>query len=461
MRLPRFRTPWIALLAAVAGCAAEPSPPHIVLVVIDALRADHLGAYGYERKTSPNLDALAAAGELFLHATAPSSWTKPSIGSLFTARYPSEHGAVSFEHDLRDELPTLAELLQQHGYTTVGVSGNFVHIKEGSGFARGFDVWRSKGVPVQRSDEDFIFTHERIPVRAMTAGEINRAVAKTLSVKRVGPLFLYVHYMDPHPGFSPPARIAERFLRDPEHHATAPPATSGYLSRLARERTTPEPPEVRRLVDLYDAEIAAVDEAIGALRRSLAEAGVEDPVLVVVADHGEELLDHGGWFHGLHLHGEVLRVPLILHDPRRRAPRVHTAPVDLLDVAPTLLGLAGVTRRTGMRGRNLLADGGARPRDLVAELHPDPLLEEHLLPRSHRFAVTRWPWKLLVHADGAREVYRLDRDPRELERLDAGAAGVPEDLALAGAILWRAPEPGAGPVDEEAREGLRALGYAE
>ena len=463
----------VASLVAPLGCGPEPTPPNLVLIVIDTLRADHLGAYGYPRDTSPTLDGLAAAGSLFLNATAPSSWTKPSIGSLFTSRYPSEHGAVSFEHDLDGQLPILAELLRKRGYHTLAVNGNFVHVTEPRGFARGFDVWSAEGIEVPLSAEGALLTVEipegkPVALRAPTASEINRVVEEKLRTLRKGPLFLYVHYMEPHPGFDPPPRHLARFLRDPDHHATAPPATAEYISMLARDEVRPDSREVERLIDLYDAEISAVDEAIGELRRVLAEADFEPPILMIVADHGEEFLDHGGWFHGIHLHGEVLRVPMILHDPRQAAAARRIAePVDLLDVAPTLLALAGAPIGTQMRGRDLLAERAPlAKRDLVAELHPDPVLEEHLRPRSHRFAVTRWPWKLIVHGDGRTEIYRKDRDPAEMDPLDARAEAVPADLARVGAALWRTPEAiasgsAAPDLDPKALHGLRALGYAE
>ncbi|MDH3211945.1 MAG: sulfatase [Myxococcales bacterium] len=476
VRLPtvsRLAVLAVASLVALLDCGPEPAPPNLVLIVIDTLRADHLGAYGYPRDTSPTMDGLAAAGSLFLNATAPSSWTKPSIGSLFTSRYPSEHGAVSFEHDLGGELSTLAELLRQRGYHTLAANGNFVHVTEPRGFARGFDVWSADGIEVPPSAEGALLTveipeGEPVALRAPTAREINRVVEEKLGTLHGGPLFLYVHYMEPHPGFDPPPRHLERFLRDPDRHAAAPPATAAYISMLARGEIRPDPGEVERLIDLYDAEISAVDEAIGDLRRVLAEAGFASPILMIVADHGEEFLDHGGWFHGIHLHGEVLRVPMILHDPRRAgAARRVAEPVDLLDVAPTLLALAGAPIGTQMRGRNLLAEGAPLAgRDIVAELHPDPVLAGHLRPRSHRFAVTRWPWKLIAHGDGRTEVYRKDRDPAETDPLDARVEGMPADLARAGAALWRAPEAIAGgsaapDLDDEVLHGLRALGYAE
>jgi arylsulfatase A-like enzyme len=463
----------VACLLAVAACAPERSPPNIVLVVIDALRADHLGVYGYHRDTSPNIDRLATSGTLFLNAGAPSSWTKPSIASLFTSRQPSEHGAVSFRHHLDDDLPTLAELLRARGYRTLGVSGNFVHITVRNGFAKGFDLWNSEGVAVDEADEHSLLTLStadggRRAQRAPGGPEINRRVEEMLGSLRGEPLFLYVHYMEPHPGFDPPPHHLDRFLRNPGYHATAPLATASYVSTLAKRGAHPAREEVERLIDLYDAEIAAVDEAFGGLLRILAAAGVAEPVVVIVADHGEEFLDHDGWFHGRHLHGEVLDVPLIIRDPRREySPREIAEPVDLLDVAPTLLALAGAAAGTGFRGRNLTEEGARRgQRDIVAELHPDPLLEDHLGTRSHRFAVRRGPWKLIAHADGRMEVYRKDRDPGETDPLGARATGVPADLARAGSASWRPPEAGSGSatppaVEPETRDALRELGYAE
>jgi arylsulfatase A-like enzyme len=460
-------------LATLISCGPSPNPqPHLVLIVIDTLRADHLGTYGYERATSPHIDRLAKRGLVFANALAASSWTKPSVASLFTSRYPSEHGAVSFERDLSSTLPTLAEMLREAGYRTVGVSGNFVHVAERTGFARGFDAFETLVFEVEGPGGEMLLAMsgedgELDYLRAPTGSEVNRRVLDLLPAPDAAPVFLYVHYMEPHPGYAPPEPQRSAFITDAAVHARATPATATYLSDLAGSAADLEPAERQRLIDLYDAEIAAVDGAVGELVRELEDRGyMENTVIAVTSDHGEEFGEHGGWFHGLTLNRECLSVPIVLHDARRPGSGVRRRdPVDLLDVPTTLLALAGVTPPPSMRGRDLLA-AEPPPRDLVAELHRDPVFEDHVRPRVQKLALTRWPWKAIVGVDGTRSFYRLDRDPEELRPLPTGGDEVPGDLLAALSDLERSlaraePASEVRPVDPETRAGLRALGYAE
>ncbi|MDH3286055.1 MAG: sulfatase [Acidobacteriota bacterium] len=337
------------LLVFVSSCSdAASGPPHLILVVIDTLRTDHVGAYGYHRPTTPNLDALANEGTRFARAYAPSSWTRPSVGSLFTSRWPSEHGAVAFAQGLDPAVPTLAEALRAGGYATVGVSANFVHVNEQAGFARGFDTWVSSGVRVESDAADSLLTVRAggsdVRLRAWEASEVNREVLSALPRGDERPVFLYVHYMEPHSPYSPPERERLAFRRD---LATPVRATNDELIALAAGGAS----EVDRdgLVDLYDAEIAAVDASFGELLAALAVRGfLENAVVAVASDHGEELADHGGWFHALTLYREVLSVPLVLRDFRSEGEgSVRDEPVDLLDLPVTLLHLASVDPRPG------------------------------------------------------------------------------------------------------------------
>lgn len=460
-------------LVTLAGCSPAPiSRPNLVLIVIDTLRADHLGTYGYPRATSPNIDRLAERGLVFANALAASSWTKPSIGSLFTSRYPSEHGAVSFERNLSSALPTLAEMLREAGYRTVGVSGNFVHVTERTGFARGFDAFETLVSAVEGPGGEMLLAipgedGELDYLRAPTASEVNRRVLELLPQPDSTPIFLYVHYMEPHPGYAPPEPQRSTFMTDAAAHARGPPATATYLAQLAGSVAELEPLERQRLIDLYDAEIATVDEAIGELIRAFADRGyLENTVITLTSDHGEEFGEHAGWFHGLTLYGECLRVPIVFHDTRRPGSGARRRdPVDLLDVPTTLLALAGVRPSPSMRGRDLLT---AEPplRDLVAELHRDPAFEDHVRPRVQRLVLTRWPWKAIVGFDGTRSFYRLDQDPDELRPLPEAGEEVPRGLLAALAHLDQgasrtAPASETRPVDPKTRAGLRALGYAE
>ena len=452
------------------GAARGPARPNVLLVVIDTLRADHLGAWGYARPTSPHIDALAARGVLFTRAFAPSSWTRPSVASLFTSLYPSEHGATTFDRPLSSAVATLAERFRDAGYRTLGVSGNFTHVTEEIGFGRGFERWSTLAIEISEDESEFIGQKAGLfgvrKLKAPTGFEVNDEVLRLLPAGEA-PLFLYVHYMDPHSGYTPPSPFRERFVRDRELLARPHLGSDPNLGNLAVGKVTIGARMRRHLIDLYDGEIATVDAAFGALLAELHARGLDHPtVTALVSDHGEEFDEHGNYFHGLGLHHEAVHVPLVLHDSRAPDSGARRdEPVDLLDVGPTLLALAGLEKAPGMRGRNLLdGSGPLPPRDLLAELHYDELLES-IRPRSHDFALQRWPWKVITHREAPSEWFRKDRDLGEQAPLDAEAPGVPRELADEGrrfqaGLVSRATE---GPIelDAEDRDRLRALGYLE
>ncbi len=453
--------------------AAGPSRPHVVVVVIDTLRADHLGVYGYPRNTSPNIDALAARGVVFQRATSPSSWTRPAVGSLMTSLHPTEHAAVSAQHALDPKVAMLAERFRAAGYHTIGVCGNFAHITERAGFARGFDDWSNPRIVVDGEGGDAIWAErswwgKRRSLRALTGSELNREIFPRIPASGKRPVFLYVHDMDPHSGYLPPAPHRARFLRDPEFDRGQPSATSDWVRNTAAGRDEIGERGRERLVDLYDGEIASVDAAFGELMAHLEARGYSgNTVYAVLSDHGEEFAEHGGWFHGLTLYRESLAVPLVLFDSRADAVGARVdAPVDLLDVPTTLMALAGLHPDPGMHGRALGADGTEpAPRPLLAELHRDPLFEEGVRPRSHRWAFSRWPWKVIVHRAREVEFFRMDRDPGEHEALSVGD-GAPRELFREGrALIEKIVEPRRTDTFEalepEERDALKALGYLQ
>jgi arylsulfatase A-like enzyme len=463
----------------LAGCggSAPDARPNIVLIVVDTLRADHLGTYGYSRPTSPAIDALAARGTWFEHATAPSSWTRPSVASLFTSRLPSEHGAVSIVSPLDPGVPSFVEALRDAGYRTVGISGNFPHLSETSGLARGFQTFESLAMAVGPDPGDAPAPSQRdtlmrlpllagggdLSLRAPTAEEVNERAFEVLPKTGEQPFLLYVHYMDPHSGYLAPPRFRALF-----EDASAPRwslATSDRLVELASGRAEAGPGERQHLIDLYDAEIRYVDTAVEALLEEISTRGYGgDTIVVLLADHGEEFEEHGGWFHGITLHQELLRVPLIFHDPRQAGFGARPESVDLLDVPVTLLALAGLDPLPGMRGHALFGKP-ATERTHIAELHPDPIREAHAGPIHHAAAITRWPWKALVARTGQLTLYNLAKDPDEQSPLDPTTTpGVPADLiteARQQAQRVAESQPTAAPIPDADREGLRALGYIE
>jgi arylsulfatase A-like enzyme len=461
----------------LAACGREPAGgarPDVVLIVIDTLRADHLGVYGYDRDTSPHIDALASRGVVFTRASSPSSWTRPAIASLMTSRLPSEHGAVTAQHRLDDRVATLAEVFRSAGYRTLGVCANVAHITERAGFARGFDDWKTLRVPVAEGEGEAIWAEptpsgSRRWLRAPTAPELNRELLPRLPAAGGRPVFLYVHYMDPHSGYLPASPYRERFLRDPAFDRGQPPATSDHVRELAAGRLSIDERGRQRLIDLYDGEIAAVDDAVGELLAALAERGYEGrSVIALVSDHGEEFGEHGGWFHGITLYHESLNVPFLLWDSRTgEVGATVDTPVDLLDVPTTLLALAGLEPTEGMRGRRLGADGATPPtRSLFAELHRDLLIEGGVRERSHRWAYTRWPWKVIAHRQRVVEFYRVDRDPLEREVLEPGDDETPVEVFAQGSAVVRGivtprHDELLQQLDPEEREALQALGYAD
>jgi arylsulfatase len=477
LRVALRRIAGLALGALAAGACAPPAkPPHLVLVLVDTLRADHLGVYGYPRPTSPRLDALAPQSVVFERASSPSSWTRPAVASLLTSRLPSEHGAVSTLRRLADDVPTLVEALRTAGYRSIGVSANFPHVSEATGLARGFDSFvalRSEAAP---DDPDWLWPEPDGAggvrhLRAASADEVNAELLRRLPERVETPLFLYAHYMEPHSGYAPPAALRGRFVRDPELDRRSPPASSDHVLDLATGRREASPEEIGRLVDLYDAEIAAADEALGRLLDALAARGIgTDAVVVVLSDHGEEFGEHGGFFHGLALHRESIHVPLLIRAPGRPGGERRSDAVDLLDVPTTLLALAGAAPAPGMRGRDLLGVAPLAPRpDLLAELHRDPLVERRAGPRRHVWALQRWPWKIILPSRGTAEVYHLGRDLAERSPVPAFASDETDRLRarltregqeLRVALRRRDTAPDA-PLDAETRAALRALGYVE
>jgi arylsulfatase A-like enzyme len=279
------------------------------------------------------------------------------------------------------------------------------------------------------------------------------------------PLFLYVHYMDPHSGYLAPEAFRARFRTPDADAGERPAATSDYLVELAAGRTESLPGERERLIDLYDAEIAYVDSELGRLLEDLERRDFLDgAVVVVLSDHGEEFADHGSWFHGLTLYAEVLRVPLLIRGAAGLEEGTRDDPVELLDVPTTLLALAGVGPALGMRGR-ALSGPAIRLAPRIAELHPDSLREEKAGALRHQVALDFWPWKALVDRSDGISLYHLGDDPDEQNPLSADHPSAPAflvEMARERALAMESADGSAeAAVSRAERDALRALGYAE
>jgi len=317
----------------VASAVATAEHPNVVLVVIDTLRADRLTPYGYGRPTSPQLARLAERGQVFEQAYATSSWTWPSTASILTGLQPQQHGVTGATSCfLAHELASLPEALQELGYRTAGWSGNPL-ISPRRGYGQGFDRLVVEEANFRKSA---LFEQEAFDWLDEHAGER---------------FFLYLHLTDPHHPLTPSAdarrelaaEVPEEFsTRSFEEFDKALREGRGHTESGERvtERVAP-PADQQHLSDLYDACVRTADETLGRLLDRLEALGVDESTIVVVtADHGEELFDHGLLAHGHSLHGELVRVPLVVAGPGVASGRVRT-PVSNRHLAPSLAARVG------------------------------------------------------------------------------------------------------------------------
>jgi arylsulfatase A-like enzyme len=463
------------------GCREQAAPlpsfagSNVVVVLIDTLRQDRLGAYGYERPTSPHFDALARESVLFEQAQTPAPWTLPAIVSAFTSTWPTEHGVLATGQRVPSTLVPLAERMRRLGYRTGAFVAN-PHAGPGSGLHRGY---------------------ERVVTSMFEVDK--QAVSRWLDENGAAPFFLYLHSVEPHHPYAAPRRFYSKLgVRPPLDQHALVEQTRRYIEliqtgnshdRIRAQQALGEQPELladlapRRddLDEIYDACVAWADDNLGAVVQMLRERGLLDrTVVVVMADHGEEIFDHGRLLHGQSVHGELTRVPFVFRLPAAAgAGRRIEAPVTLVDLVPTLLDLLGAEaelRDPALRGRSLrpLIDGGeadgAAPQ--VASIRIEREFGFAASPSTGKvnIAVVEGPWKGIWNLEVGRfELYHTEDDPGEtrdraadeperVERLQSAARTW--YLASPQKLADEAPDP-KETFSEEDLERLRVLGYVE
>ena len=389
------------ILAALAlpllgGCRGGSDPrPDLVLILVDTLRADHLHAYGYSRETSPAVDALAARGVLFEQAISAAPWTLPSSMSILTGRLPSHHRLENDGMKLSSGIPTLPEVLRASGYATRGVVSH-IYVGRPFGFDRGFDDFEDFGL-----SQDYRFEAGLEP----RAAAVTDAALRQAQRSGGKPLFLLVHYFDPHWDYDAPAPFGTRFTSNYTGSLTGKYASFSEYARPDRELAEPD---LQHLRDLYDGEIAYTDSQIGRLLEALARTRTRARVVALVSDHGEEFKEHRSLGHGRNLYDESLRVPLIIADSRVAPPRRVRSQVSTLDLMPTLCALAGVPAPRGVDGSSLAAwvQGG--------EGAEQPAVSETIRFDAYRKSYRLPDAKLIVSLENnGREMYSLAQDPGE------------------------------------------------
>jgi arylsulfatase A-like enzyme len=375
--------------------ARDAGAPLVVVYLVDALRANHLPLYGYSRDTAPELTRFAQDAVAFDQAIASAPWTKPSVASLFTSLLPREHGCVLFRIPLDPSVVTLAERLRDRGYGTGAVVVNPHVGARDMHFDQGFD-------------------HFEVHPPSRRAEEAVDAALAFLDARRGQPTFLYVHTMDAHEPYLPPAPFDRRFppLPEPGREASRP---SHYV----------EPADLDRIVGQYDGAVAYGDQEFGRFVRALRERELYDRATIVfLADHGEEFLDHGGWEHGPTLFDELVRVPLVVKYPRRReAGRRVARQVQLVDVVPTILKSQGLAVPGRIAGRDLeesfAATGPERPAVFETKFF------DHV---AYGARTSEAKYVRFFHPTAVELFFDLRRDPGEKQAGDA--QGRPEARAL-------------------------------
>jgi arylsulfatase A-like enzyme len=443
--------------------APRPSPRsgnnlNVLLVTIDTLRADHLGTYGYARKTSPQIDALGRQGAVFERAYTYWPKTRGSMAIMLTGRRPSQNGYSKTHPLLLGFNPTLASVLKEAGYVTAAAVDN-PNVAAANGYAKGFDTYRETW-----EERDLATEMDR--TRAITG----TAASFLAKARKDRPFFLWLHYVNPHAPYAPPPPHDSAFLDASSRGGRRLPTVPGLHGGIPRQWAVPGQDRLGYYVAQYDGEIATVDEEVGRVMDALRNSGAASrTVVVLTSDHGESLGEHDYYFdHGEDVFEPSLAIPLIVIAPGAVPGSRVDAFASTLDIVPTLLDAVKVSYPPDLAGSSLLP--------LVRGESQGP---DRLFAQNDRNLSATWDRRFKLVAtpagDGRRlALYDRVKDPGEAKDLSRSR---PEDLRQQTlelerhqeradrewAVTRRLTEGAAGepPMSAEACEKLKALGYVQ
>ncbi len=427
-----------ALLCAVfTSCSPKSQPPNVVFIIVDTLRADHLGCYGYEKDTSPHIDALSRESVVFKNALAQAPWTPPSVASMLTGLYPAELGYKDRPVVIEDSVVTLPEIFQANGYSTMGIISH-VLVARRLGFAQGFDTY----------DQENAEGHGHISSPSI----IQKAVT-FIRNNRDNQFFLFLHLFDPHYDYIQ----HDEYNFFPEYSGALQSGESTYS--LREKAPNMKEQDLEYVKALYDSEIRFTDEYIGHLLNTLKEMDLyRNTMVVLTADHGEEFKDRDDWIgHSKRVYQESIHVPLIIKLPGRHEQSVIEGYTGLIDVMPSILRYLDFPfpDTYALSGSAIdLRGGGKKDRIIFSETR-----------RGNFLRAAVWQgWKLIDDRSARQlEMYNLQRNPQET----SNAADSNPELAqtLLNALkTWsensRTNLPSQSPsfTEEELRK-LKSLGY--
>ncbi len=462
---------WVGLVftlgVALHGCGQRDTPPNIVFVVLDTVRDDHTGVGGGSQQLTPNLDLLASQSTVFRNAWANSPWTVPSHASFFTGLLSSGHGCTHQHPRLDTTWPTLAELLGGAGYQTAAFYSNPWLSDRTTGLLRGFALKREAPLAGGLPNDPGRYRGDQ----GGRASVFN--VQDWLQQReRRAPFFIFVNFLEAHLPYDPPPDLRQRFSNPrPQEDLVSGAWGMEYQAGLHAFADVDWP----RVGELYAGDVMSADRLLGGLLRILEnEDLVDQTVLIVTSDHGENLGDHGLVDHQFSVHETLLAAPLVIRAPGRLAPGERNDPVMLTDLFATVVQLAGLQGvRIPTASRSLLGEAAPAYRPLIAEyarpqehllhslqnLNPECDLES--LARSFQ-TVRVGRLRLTLASDGSQQLHDLQADPGQERNL---SEAYPAEVSTLKSLLERLiPASGVPPgdeiqLDDQTREQLRSLGY--
>lgn len=462
----------------LSGCGKQwrGRRPNVLLIVLDTARADRFSCMGYRRQTSPNIDSMAAEGTIYERACSTCCWTLPSHGSLFTGLYPTQAGATSETLQLPFFNTVLAGALKKAGYDTAAFSCNGWVSKE-RGFAQGFDEFHEMWRRENRPD----VTQSQGPVELTTTERVTCWIEQRKAVKN--PFYVFINFNCVHLPYQPPEPFLSRFVGNRGYNneeVNRVAVVKSCWAYLGGEIKLSER-DFRIMSDLYDGEVAFADQCVGQIVERLRDSGIlDDTVVIVTSDHGENLGEHGRIDHMLSMYETTLHIPLFIRYPEqfRGGTRIDDL-VSLVDIAPTILDLCGVQdgmeklkpsetslARDDRPHRAFVVAGNERPLTGIALMKDRyPSFDTSTIDYRMR-AIRTDPYKLIWSISGGMELFDLQTDPGELHDL-ADTRVQARDKLHKMLTNWMNRVPSAGDIsllesrDKESLEILRSLGYVE
>lgn len=469
--------------------------PNVFLTVLDSVRPDHLSCYGYSRKTTPNIDEIAQESVLFENAFSTAPWTPPSHASMFTGRYPSEHGVSGKNLYLHKKVLTIAELLRSKGYETLGICIN-PWVGPQTGLYRGFKRFVTNlsrpyldkvsfRVPLDwvifciKTDIKLVVYNWVYQVRVLK--EIERWISNSQRSNK--PFFVFVNYFDAHTPYNPPQPFKERFEKIHEHNTNLQKIIDVFNSRhgypyIAKEHKVSEE-EWDTLKSWYNGEVAYIDFFLGKLFDFLKRTRLfDDTLLILTSDHGENFGEHDLANHAFCLYDTLLHVPLIMRYPKYlpQGKKISSI-VSHIDVLPTILEVLRIKTKDShqISGVNLTPVDNRKFHDYIYAEYGPPVADIEVLRRRtpnvkaevyHRYnrslkCIRSRKFKYIMGSDGGEELYNLEEDPSETHNI---ADDFPEKTAELNSFLTARLKPhhiraGRGAFHPKIKERLQELGY--